>query len=86
MQRWEEVAYARQDGRVEGEELKLIKLICKKLVKNKTPEEIAEDLEEEINMIMPICKLAEEFAPEYNSDKVYEKYCMVFRKSFEFES
>lgn len=36
MQRWEEVAYARQDGkaegRTEGEELNLIKQICKKAV------------------------------------------------------
>lgn len=74
MQRWEELAYARQDGKEEGEKIQLIKLICKKLAKNKTPEEIAEDLEEEISIILPICELAKEFAPEYDSEKVYEKY------------
>lgn len=77
MQRWEELAYARQDGitegREEGEQVKLIKLICKKLLKNRTPEEICEDLEEEMGTIMPICELAREFAPEYDSEKVYEK-------------
>lgn len=81
MQRWEEVAYARQDGKAEGkaegEELKLIKLVCKKLAKNKNPEEIAEDLEEEISTILPICELAGEFAPEYDSEKLYEKYHMT---------
>ncbi|MBO5474128.1 MAG: Rpn family recombination-promoting nuclease/putative transposase [Lachnospiraceae bacterium] len=77
MQRWEEMAYARQDGKAEGEELKLIKMICKKLAKNKTPEEIAEDLEEEISTILPICELAREFAPEYDSEKLYEKYHMT---------
>lgn len=84
MQRWEEVAYARQDGKAEGEELKLIKLICKKLLKGKTPEEIAEDLEEETDTILPICELAKEFAPEYDSEKIYEKYSKVFHNSYEY--
>ena len=47
MQRWEEIAYAREDGKTAGETLKLIKLICKKIEKGKSPEEIAEDLEKE---------------------------------------
>ncbi|MBP3475665.1 MAG: hypothetical protein J6K48_05030 [Lachnospiraceae bacterium] len=83
MQRWEELAYARQDGRTEGEEYKLIKMVCKKLGKNKTPEEIAEDLEEEISTIVSICELAEEFAPEYDSEKVYDKYRVAFHGAFE---
>ena len=87
MQRWEEVAYARQDGkaegRTEGEELKLIKQICKKLLKGKTPEEIADDLEEEMGIILSICELAKEFAPEFDSEKIYEKYCKIFHDSYE---
>lgn len=85
MQRWEEVAYARQDGKAEGEELKLIKQICKKLLKGKTPEEIADDLEEEMGIILSICELAKEFAPEFDSEKIYEKYCKVFHDSYEQE-
>lgn len=65
-------------GIAQGEQVKLIKLICKKLAKNETPEEIAEELEEETGTILPICELAEEFAPEYDSGKVYEKYCATF--------
>lgn len=74
MQRWEEMAYARLDGKAEGEEIKLIKQICRKLIKNKTPEEIGEDLEEDIEVIRKICDIAKEFAPEYDSEKIYEKY------------
>ncbi len=69
MLRWEELAYSRADGAQD----KLILLVCKKLRKNKTPEEIAEELEEEMEVIAPICDMLEEFAPEYDSDKVYEK-------------
>ncbi len=78
MQKWEEMAYAklegRTEGKVEGENIKLIKLICKKLCKNKTPEEISIDLEEDIEVIRKICDIAKEFAPEYDSAKIYEKY------------
>lgn len=78
MQRWEEMAYARQDGRAEGkaegEDTKLIKLICRKLQKNKTPEQIAEDLEEELDVIQLICDVAEDCAPVYDIEKIYEKY------------
>ena len=56
-------------------------MVCKKLAKNEAPEEIAKDLEEEISTILLICELAEEFAPEYDSEKVYEKYCATFPDS-----
>ena len=78
MQRWEEIAYARQEGRLagksEGEILKLIKLICKKICRNKTIEEIAEDLEEEPEAIRSIYESARKFAPEYSFEKIYEDY------------
>lgn len=78
MQRWEELAYAREDGREEGikegEQSKLIELVCKKLSRNKTPEKIAEELEVGIEEIFPICKMAEAFAPEYDSRKVWERF------------
>jgi len=35
------------EGKIEGETIKLVKQVCKKLAKDKTPEEIAYDLEEE---------------------------------------
>ena len=36
-------------------------------------EEMAEDLEEETEAILPIYRLAMEFAPEYDGDKIYIK-------------
>ena len=57
-----------------GETLKLIKLICKKIEKGKSPEEIAEDLEEEVKTILPIYNLAIDSAPEFDSEKIFEKY------------
>lgn len=43
-----------EEGRVEGQTLKLKELIRKKLDKNKTPEQIAEELEESLDTINQI--------------------------------
>lgn len=50
----------RNAGRREGEQIKLIALVCKKMQKGKSVEEIAEDLEEEIQVVENICNLANE--------------------------
>ena len=77
MQRWEEGAYAReegkQDGKTEGETLKLINQICKKVEKGKNLEKIAEDLEEEVETILPIYELAVKLAPKYDCEKIYKE-------------
>lgn len=72
----------RKDGEVigyekginDGMEFSKIELVCKKLAKKKSPETIAEELEEDIGKILPICEAAKAFAPEYDSEKVREKY------------
>ena len=46
MQAWEEKIYDRMEGREEGRREMIISLVRKKLAKGKTPEEIAEELEE----------------------------------------
>lgn len=78
MQRWEELAYAREDGIKEGikegEQGRLIDLICKKLSRKKAPDKIAEELEVGIEEILPICEIAAAFAPAYDSEKVRENY------------
>lgn len=61
----------RAEGRTEGQELTLIRMIIKKLHKNKSPEQIAEDLEEDIPKIRHICEVAERFVPEYDVEKIY---------------
>ncbi len=70
MQRWEELAYAKEDG----EQSKLIKMVCKKLAKQKAPEMIAQELEEDISEILPICRAAERYAPEYDSGEVCREF------------
>lgn len=63
----------RAEGRTEGEHIKLIEIVCKKLRRGKTPEEISEDLEEDISAVREICKAAEEFRPDYDFEFVCEK-------------
>ena len=63
----------REEGRLVGEEQLLFRQICTKLKKGKTPEVIAEELEENLSTIRSICEAAEEFAPEYDWKKVMEK-------------
>jgi predicted transposase/invertase (TIGR01784 family) len=67
------VDIGRDEGMLEGEEYKLVKLVCRKLLKGKSIPEIAEDLEEDEEVIRDICQDAEEFAPEYDADKIMEK-------------
>ena len=70
----EESGFAKGEktGLDKGRSLKLISLVCRKLQKNKTPEEIADALEEELDTIEKICKAAQAFAPEYDVEKIYK--------------
>jgi len=73
----EDEEFLKEEGRIigqtEGALKKLISLVCRKLRKEKTAEEIATDLEEDIEQIRNICEAAQELAPEYDNDSVYEK-------------
>lgn len=62
-----------EEGEKSGDLRRLVSLICKKMKKNKTLGEVAEDLEEEISAIEPLYRAAEKFAPEYNPDEVFEQ-------------
>ena len=77
MQKWEELAYARDEGHAEGvsegENLSIIKMVCKKLQKGKTPEEISEDLEADLNEMLRIYNAAKEYSPDYDAEKIYER-------------
>lgn len=55
----------------EGAELLLISMVCKKLQKGKSAEEIAADLEEELSGIEAICEVAKALAPDYDADAIY---------------
>ena len=71
---WEEgLERGREEGLEQGNIERLIVQICKKLKKNKNVKEIADDLEEDISAIEPICRLAEQFAPDYDSKRVIKE-------------
>ncbi|MDO5425182.1 MAG: Rpn family recombination-promoting nuclease/putative transposase [Eubacteriales bacterium] len=62
----------KESGKAEGEAKKLIQQICKKMQKGKTPEQIADILEEELGTILPLYEAAEKCAPEYDLDEIYD--------------
>ncbi|MDO4328681.1 MAG: hypothetical protein Q4C66_05030 [Lachnospiraceae bacterium] len=64
-------AEGRAQGHAEGLEIKLIQQVCKKLLKGKSPETIADDLEEELDVINRICSAAHPFAPDYDCNKIH---------------
>lgn len=65
-------AEARAEGRKEGQELLLIKMVCKKLKRGKMISEILEDWEEESTVIEEIYRTAQTFAPDYDVEKARE--------------
>ena len=67
LQKWEELVYARD----EGEKAQLIKQVCKKLKKGKTPDMIAEELEEDLTVIEKICTEAQKYAPDFDCEQLY---------------
>ena len=71
MQLWEEMAYVREEGLEEGENKKLIQIVCRMLQKGNRPEKIADSLEESIDYIKKIDRAAQECA--YDCDKIYAK-------------
>lgn len=62
------------NGQQNGKLLQLTELICRKLQKNKSPETIADELEENIDTIQHICDIANDFAPDYDVAKIVEQY------------
>lgn len=62
------------EGRVEGEAKHLVNQVCKKMKKNKTVGEIAEELEDEVSVIEPIYNAAKGFTPEYDPELVFERF------------
>ena len=66
-------AEGRTEGRTEGELFKVISQICRKLIKGKDVETIADELEEEPEQIEEICRIARQYAPDYDEEKIFEQ-------------
>lgn len=61
------------DGEVKGKSKTLISLVCKKLAKGKSPEAIAEELEENLSVVSPIIETARKYAPDYDEELIYQE-------------
>ena len=57
-------------GRIEGEQLYLIKQVIKKIIKNFSVSQIATDLLEPLDTIQPIYDLAMKQAPDFDAEKI----------------
>lgn len=78
-EREEGLAKGQAKGREEGlakareeAEKKLISIVCKKLQKEKSIAEIADELEEPEDLILTICEAAEGSAPVYDTESIYQ--------------
>lgn len=75
MQLWEEKIYIReegkQEGKREGELLKIIKMVQKKIKKGKSLEVTADELEEAAEVIEPIYILVKE-RPDADPEEIYK--------------
>lgn len=60
-----------KQGIEQGIDRHLVELICKKLRKGKTIEQIADEVEEDVIRVKLICDIAERFSPEYDFEKVF---------------
>ena len=69
----EERENAKQEGRQEGLDLQLIRLVSKKLKKSYTVAQIAETLEEAEEKIGRIVEIARKYAPEYDEKKILDE-------------
>ena len=68
----------RAEGLAEGETVKLIEQVCRKMVKKKTIEEIASELEEDVKEVERIYRVAAGFAPDYDREKILLELKKVF--------
>lgn len=69
----EKINRSQKNGEKKGNLQKLVTQVCKKRKLGQPLEKIAEDLVEEVSVIEPIYKAAENFAPEYDATLVYEQ-------------
>ena len=74
---WEEAALeegkelGKEIGEEIGKEKSLIEMVLKKIKKNKSVDEIADDLEENVDIVLPIYKTALSMKPDYDVDRIY---------------
>ena len=64
-----------EEGLMAGGAKKLISQVCQKLRKGKAVSDIADCLEESEAVIQKICDIAQDYAPDYDVEKIYADFC-----------
>ncbi len=72
--RREGIEIGKEIGMSQGQDKKLVEIVCRKLRKGKSIENIAYELEENTATIKQICHIANEFTPDYDENKVFLRY------------
>ena len=67
----DEFEEGKKQGIEQGTDRHLIEQICKKLSKGKDTETIADEVEEDLDVVQVICDAASTFAPDYDVDAIY---------------
>lgn len=62
-----------ESGQARGRSLAVIEKICRKLQKGKTPETIAEELEESLESVEKICAAIDKCGPDADVKSIYEQ-------------
>ena len=74
-------ARGKAEGKAEGEDKLLISQICKKLSKGKGIETIIDEVEsEDDEKIQGMIDIAEKYAPDYETEKVFEEYIKTVKE------
>ncbi len=68
----------KEEGRAEGRADLLLSQVCRKLRKGKSVPQIADELEEDEIRIQAIYHAVEEFAPDYDEEKVFDAVQAIF--------
>lgn len=77
---WEEQGFEKghaeglAQGLTEGRILSLVSIICKKMSRQCTPQEIAELLEEDLALIQSIYDKALPYAPDFDPQKITDEF------------
>lgn len=65
--------HIRNEGIYQGKNIKLIEQVCQKLRKEKTLEQIADELEEALEIVERICKTVDKCGLEADAMEIYEE-------------
>lgn len=71
----EGIAQGMAQGVAQGRTIAELQMISRKLKKNKSVEQIAEELEIDTNYVNELCDRLKPFAPDYDIDKIKKEIC-----------